>query len=224
MAVEGVWLQVSEIVLINLVLSGDNALLIAMATSGLPRRQRRLAMLFGILGALIIRVALTGLAAEVMAVPYVRAFGSLLLGMIALKMVVDEEDQTTVSGGFKAGGLLPAAGTILLADLTMSVDNVAAIAGMAQGNLPLLATGLVISMAFMLLASTGICAVLERFPQLMVVGSAILAWTAGRILAEDAGLSRMAGKSVWGAMAAVGVILLIVALYKSRRSEADKRG
>ncbi|WP_018132732.1 YjbE family putative metal transport protein [Effusibacillus pohliae] len=198
----GFWFQLGEIVLVNLVLSGDNALLIAMATSGLPRRQRRLAMALGIGGALLIRLVLTGLAAEVMAVPFVRSAGALLLTVIALKLMIQDEAPPSIGGGRT---LLAAAGTILLADLTMSIDNVAAIAGMAAGNLPLLTAGLIISMGCMLVASVWIGWVLERVPQLMAIGAGILAWTAGRILAEDTGVSHFAGKYVWG-------ILLILSL------------
>ncbi|GAX91018.1 YjbE family putative metal transport protein [Effusibacillus lacus] len=213
---DGFWLSLGEIVLVNLVLSGDNALLIAMATSGLPRRQRRFAMLFGITGALLIRLVLTGVAVEVMAVPYVKAFGALLLAVIAVKLVGFEDEPAFITGG---ATLLSAAGTILLADLTMSLDNVAAIAGMAAGDMLLLSVGLIISMAFMMVASVWISSVLDRFPQLMLIGAGILAWTAGRILAEDSGLSHLTGKYVWTVLAlfVLAPILFTVKRFRSRQ-------
>ncbi|MFC4770234.1 YjbE family putative metal transport protein [Effusibacillus consociatus] len=217
---EGFWLQLSEIVLVNLVLSGDNALLIAMATSGLPRRQRKLAMLLGVFGALIIRLVLTGVAAEVMTVPFVRALGALLLVGIAIKMAVNEEPKMSLSGG---SSLLSAAGTILLADVTMSVDNVAAIAGMAEGNLLLLTSGLLISMLFMLVASVWISMVLDRIPQLMIIGSGILAWTAGRILAEDSGVSHMAGKYVWAILLVIAVVPMLIAVFRLKHPHKSSR-
>jgi YjbE family integral membrane protein len=217
--VDGFWLQLGEIVLVNLVLSGDNALLIAMATSGLPYRKRQLAMLLGIGAALFLRLVLTGVAAEVMTFPFVRVFGALLLIVIALKMAANEESPASVSGGTT---LLSATGAILLADLTMSVDNVAAIAGMAEGNLLLLASGLVISMAFMVAASVWISMVLERFPQLMVIGSGILAWTAGRILAEDTGLSHLTGKYIWGVLLIIGIVPVVMMKWRGVRPEAKR--
>lgn len=213
MRVEGYWLQLSEIVLVNLVLSGDNALLIAMATSKLPSRQRSLAMFLGIAGAMVLRIILTGIAAEIMLLPFVRAIGALLLIVIAVNLIHAGQPETELSG---QATLWSAAGTILLADLTMSLDNVAALAGMAEGNLGLLMIGLVISMAFMLVASVGISEILQRIPSLIIVGAGILAWTAGRILAEDTGVSHLAGQHVWIMLLLISVLFLLITMLRSR--------
>lgn len=212
MRVKGDWLQLSEIVMVNLILSGDNALLIAMATSKLPARQRRLAMVLGIVGAMLLRMILTGIAAELILLPFVRAVGALLLIVMAVKLIDAQQPQMEIAN---QGNLWSAAGTILLADLTMSLDNVAALAGMAEGNLGLLMVGLVISMACMLMASVGISKILERFPSLLVGGAGILAWTAGRILAEDTGVSHVAGQHMWIMLLVISVIFLLVSLVKS---------
>lgn len=210
---EGNWLQLGEIVLVNFVLSGDNALLIAMATSKLPERQRRMAMLLGIGGAMALRMFLTGIASEIMLLPFVRAIGALLLIVIAVNLIHSNQAAADSAGNTT---LWSAAGTILLADLTMSLDNVAALAGMAEGNLGLLMIGLGISMLFMLVASAGISEILRRLPFLMVAGAGILAWTAGRILAEDNGVSHLAGQHVWIMLLTISLLFILTNWWRGR--------
>lgn len=210
---EGNWLQLGEIVLVNFVLSGDNALLIAMATSKLPERQRRMAMLLGIGGAMALRMFLTGIASEIMLLPFVRAIGALLLIVIAVNLIHSDQAAAGSAGNTT---LWSAAGTILLADLTMSLDNVAALAGMAEGNLGLLMIGLGISMLFMLVASAGISEILRRLPFLMVAGAGILAWTAGRILAEDNGVSHLAGQHVWIMLLTISLLFILTNWWRGR--------
>lgn len=212
---EGYWLQLSEIVLINFVLSGDNALLIAMATGQLPARQRSWAMIAGIAGAMILRLVLTGIAAELLLLPFVRAIGALLLIVIAVNLIKAQPPEPG-QGKVSSASFWSVTGMILLADLTMSLDNVAALAGMAEGNLGLLMMGLAISMIFMLLASTWISNMLQRVPSLLIVGAGILAWTSGRILAEDSGVSHLAGKSVWFMLVLISLLFLLANWLKSR--------
>jgi YjbE family integral membrane protein len=213
--VEGYWLQLGEIVLINFVLSGDNALLIAMATGKLPARQRSWAMLVGIAGAMILRLVLTGVAAELILLPFVRALGALLLIVIAVNLIKTQPPEAGQETP-RYSSFWSATGMILLADLTMSLDNVAALAGMAEGNWGLLMIGLTISMIFMVLASTWISSMLQRVPSLLIVGAGILAWTAGRILAEDSGVSHWAGQYVWIMLVLISLLFLLVSWLKSR--------
>ena len=220
MGVDGFVVQLSEIVLVNLVLSGDNALLIAMAAARLPQRQRRLAMLLGILAAMLMRLLLTGLAVEMLSLPLVRAFGSLLLILIAVGLTVGETAESEIQS--ENTTLLSTVGTILLADLTMSLDNVAALAGMAEGNLPLLLAGMGISMLFMLMASASIGVLLERFPQLLLVGSGVLAWTAGHILAEDSTLKNWLGGAEWPVLLGVSMLVLAAVWSKTRKKHLSE--
>jgi len=171
-----------SIVVIDLVLSGDNALVIAMATRSLAPAERRRAILLGAGGAIALRVLCTALVALLLGIPLLQAFGGLLLLWIAYKLVRRREKAHSAREG---GALGDAVRTIILADAVMSLDNMLAVGGAAHGNLGLLVFGLALSMPIIVFASGLIVAILRRLPWLLYVGAAILTYTATRLLLED---------------------------------------
>ena len=172
-----------SIIMINLLLSGDNALVIALASRRLPPRQQRQAILWGGAGAVGLRIILTLVAVLLLKVPYLQLAGGLLLQWVAIKLVADNhnaEEQVDAPGN-----LWDAVKTILVADLVMSLDNVIAIAGVSRGNVSLLIIGLAISVPIIIWGSTLITVLMQRWPLIVVVGAAFLGWTAGEMLVSD---------------------------------------
>lgn len=172
-----------SVVLIDLVLSGDNALVIGMACANLPAQQRRKGVLYGSLAAVVLRVLLAAAAAMLLRIPLLRAAGGLLLLWIAYKLGRPPSD-----GGHdvKPGATLAeAVRTIALADLVMSLDNVLAVGGVSGGNLALLLFGLGLTIPIIMWGSGFVARLLCRLPWLGQVGAAVLAWTAGGMIAAD---------------------------------------
>ena len=171
-----------EIMLINLVLSGDNAVVIAMASQRLPPRRRRQAIWWGSFGAIGLRLILTVIAVQVLAVPYIQALGALLLLYIAVKLITEHGRDRQVR---EAASLGEAVRTMILADLVMSLDNVLAIAAVARGELLLILIGIGMSIPLIIWGSSMIMRLLDRFPALVYMGAALLGLTAGDMLLSD---------------------------------------
>jgi YjbE family integral membrane protein len=171
-----------QILLIDIVLSGDNAVVIGMAARSLPPEQRKKAIFWGGAAAIALRVAATALIAVALAVPLLEAAGGLLLIWISLKLLAGTEEQHHVRA---AGNMKDAVLTIVLADLVMSLDNMLAVGGAARGHLGLLLIGLLMSMAIILFASGIIASLMNRFGWLVYVGAGILAWTAVGMILKD---------------------------------------
>lgn len=174
-----------QVVVVNIVLSGDNAVVIALAARNLPPRQRKLAILWGSLGAIVLRVGLTIVAVRLLMIPFLQSFGALLLVWIAVKLLIEDNDAEEMSAHPHLFGAIR---TILIADVVMSLDNTLAIAGVAQGDTTLLVIGLVLSVPLIVLGSTLIMKIMERFPVVVYVGAGLIAWTAGKMLETDAAL------------------------------------
>ena len=176
--------SVLGIVLIDLVLSGDNAVVIGMAAHRLPPRQRRLAILFGGGAAIVLRIGLTAVAALLLTLPYVKAVGGLLLLWIAFKLLAQggEED---AQGHKIAASLKGAIFTILVADFIMSLDNVLGVAAASHGDLALLVFGLVLSMAILMLGGSLVATLVNRLWWLAYLGSAVIAWTGAEMFLDD---------------------------------------
>jgi len=175
--------SIAQIVLIDLALSGDNAVVIGMAAHRLPLRQRRQAILIGGAAAIALRIALTAVAALLLRIPVLRLAGGLLLIWIAFKLLKEEEES---HDGLKvARTMREAIVTILLADLVMSADNVLAVAGASAGNITLLLFGLLFSMAILMWMGSVIANLLNRFSWLSYVGAAVIAWTGALMIFED---------------------------------------
>ncbi|WP_054956640.1 TerC family protein [Paenibacillus dakarensis] len=180
---ETIWL-LGQILIINLVLSGDNALVIAMASKDLPEQQRKKAVWIGTVGAVLLRCVLTFIAVLLLKIPYLQAGGALLLLWIAFKLLADQqENHIRISESLS---IWSAINTILIADFVMSLDNVLAIAGIADGDLALIMIGIVLSIPIVVWGSGIISKLLQKFPFLLYIGSGILAYTAGEMILQDA--------------------------------------
>ncbi|WP_339319430.1 TerC family protein [Paenibacillus sp. FSL R10-2734] len=181
-------LLLGEILMINLVLSGDNAMIIAMASKDLPEKHRRTAVWWGAAGAVILRCALTFVAVLLLKIPYIQAGGGILLLWIAFKLLLEEEEDLRVT---ESSSVWKAIRTILVADFIMSMDNVLAIAGIAKGDLSLIVIGIALSIPIVVWGSSLIVGWLHRFPLLVFIGAYILAFTAGDMMLQDAKLGTM---------------------------------
>ncbi|MEF2964700.1 TerC family protein [Paenibacillus sp. M1] len=181
-------LLLSEILIINLVLSGDNALVIAMASKDLPLKHRKQAVWWGALGAVLLRCVLTWIAVILLKIPFIQAAGGLLLAAIAFKLLMPHEESSRVE---EAGTVWRAVQTILAADFIMSLDNVLAIAALAKGDLAILVIGIAISIPIVIWGSNLIADLLRRLPVLTYVGAGILGYTAGDMLLHDPKLGGM---------------------------------
>lgn len=171
-----------QIVLINIVLSGDNAVVIAMASKNLPRQLRKRAIWWGTAGAIILRLLLTVGAIYLMKIPYIQAVGALLLVYIAIKLLMDEKEEVIESNVFSFTAVV---WTIIVADFVMSLDNVLAVAAIAKGNIPLLFLGIVMSIPLIIWGSTMIISLLERYPIFIFLGAGILGYTAGEMFVNE---------------------------------------
>ena len=176
------WIALSQIILINIVLSGDNAVVIAMASRSLPPAQQKKAILFGSVGAIVLRVVLTFFAVYLLTLPYLKLVGAALLLWIGIGLLQEEDEEKDLEGH---SGLAAAIKTIVLADLVMSLDNVVGVAAAAKGNVPLLIFGLVISIPLIIFGSTLILKLMDRFPIIIVAGAALLGWVAGEMAISD---------------------------------------
>lgn len=172
-----------QIMLVNIVLSGDNAVVIALAARNLPPQHQKQAILWGSGGAIVLRILLTIIAVQLLQIPYLQALGGLLLVWIAVQLLVEKDEE---EGEHHAhGNLLGAVKTILIADVVMSLDNTLAIAGVAKGNWTLLITGLALSIPLIVVGSTVIMKMMDRFPIVVYIGAALIAWTAGEMIDSD---------------------------------------
>ncbi len=176
------WLAVGKIIWINVLLSGDNALVIAMACRGLAPRQRVWGMMIGAGIAVILLIAFTGIVARLMVLPYLKLVGGLALLVIAAKLLVPEDEGDHVTAGTS---LWHAIRIVVIADIVMSLDNVIAVAAAANGELPLLILGLAVSIPMIIAGAALIMLVLDRFPILIWLGATLLGWIAGDVIATD---------------------------------------
>lgn len=181
-------LLLGEILMINLVLSGDNAMVIAMASKDLPEKHRKIAVWWGAAGAVILRCLLTFVAVLMLKIPYIQAGGGILLLWIAFKLLLEEEEDLRVA---ETSSVWKSIRTILVADFIMSLDNVLAIAGLAKGDLALIVIGIALSIPIVVWGSGLIVGWLHRFPLLVFIGAYILAFTAGDMMLQDAKLGTM---------------------------------
>jgi YjbE family integral membrane protein len=177
------WVAVGKIIWINILLSGDNALVIALACRGLEPRQRLWGMILGAGAAVFLRIIFTGIVASLMALPYLKLVGGLALIVIAAKLLVPEQED---EGGVKsASHLWAAVQIVVVADIVMSLDNVIAVAAAANGSVPLLVLGLAISVPLIVAGAALIMALLNKLPILVWAGAALLGWIAGDVIATD---------------------------------------
>ena len=176
------WLAVGKIIWINVLLSGDNALVIAMACRGLHPRQRLRGMIIGAGIAVILLILFTGIVVTLMALPYLKLVGGIALSVIAAKLLVPEDEGDDVTAGTS---LWHAVRIVVIADIVMSLDNVIAVAAAANGQLSLLILGLAISIPMIIAGAALIMMVLDRFPILVWLGALLLGWIAGDVIETD---------------------------------------
>ncbi len=171
-----------HIIIIDLVLSGDNAVVVGMASRNLPPAQRKKAIMWGTIGAVALRVLFTGLATWLLGVPYIKLFGGLMLVWIAVKLLIQQEESSTIQSGKNTW---EAVKIIIIADFIMSLDNVLAVGGAAKGSLGLVLFGLFLSVPLLMWGSTLVAKWMNDYPILIYFGSGVLAYTAATMIMED---------------------------------------
>jgi len=203
------WIALLQIIMINIVLSGDNAVVIALASRSLPPAQQKKAILFGSVGAIVMRLGLTFFAVMLLSQPYLKLVGAALLLWIGVGLVKGGDDNDDLKAH---SNLAAAIKTIIVADLVMSLDNVIGVAAAAKGNVALLVIGLVISIPLIIYGSTVILKLMTRYPMIVTVGAALLGWVAGEMAVSDPALaSWMAGHGTLHMLApAVGAVLVVL--------------
>lgn len=184
------WLAALEIIVINVLLSGDNAVVIALACRNLPPAQRKWGVIWGAVGAIVLRIVLTYFAVTLLTLPYLKIIGGALLLWIGVKLIAEEEEDGEGEEKVAASDkLMAAVRTVIVADLVMSIDNVLGVAAAAKGSLLLLVFGLVVSIPLVIAGSQIIMRLIERFPILILAGGGLLGWVAGEMIVEDSALA-----------------------------------
>ena len=177
-------IAILQIIAIDIILGGDNAIIIALACRNLPARQKRLGILWGTAGAIILRVILVFFASTLLTVPSLKLIGGVLLLWIGVKLLAEEDDLD--EGSIKqSGSLMEAIRTIIIADFVMSLDNSIAIAAAAKGNMYLVVFGLVLSVPIIIAGSAIILKLMSRFPVIISMGAGLLGWLAGDLIVHD---------------------------------------
>ncbi len=219
------WSAFGSILLANIVLSGDNAVVIAMAARTLQPAQRGKAIFWGSAAAIIMRIVLTIVAIQLLSLPYLKLLGAILLVYIGVDLLSAEEDDDG-DGTREISGMMAAIRTILIADLVMSLDNVLAVAAAAKGNVPLLVLGLLVSIPLIIFGATLLTKVMERFPIIITIGAALLGFLAGEMLLTDPAVTERFGViaehtvTLGGGLGAALVVALGTYLTKRREKHA----
>ncbi|MGZ6525397.1 MAG: TerC family protein [Tumebacillaceae bacterium] len=212
-----------SIIIIDLVVSGDNAMVIALASRKLPAEQRKKAILWGTLGAVGIRIVLTVVAVYLLKIPFLQAAGGLFLLWVAVKLLVDDNDESAHIKQSTTFG--QAIATIIFADLVLSIDNIFAVAAAGKGHLVLVLIGLAISIPIIVWGSGIILKLMNRFPFLIYIGAGVLGWTAGTMLIEDKMVSKYMTSDLldWGIpVLTTAAVLLLGKWFQGRHKHAVK--
>ncbi len=219
------WAALGSIVLANIVLSGDNAVVIAMAARKLPDSQRQKAIFWGSAAAIVMRILLTLIAVQLLALPYLKVVGAFLLVYIGVQLLAEgddggEDDHKTVKAGMAA-----AVRTILIADLVMSLDNVIAVAAAAKGNTALLIIGLAVSIPLIIFGSTLLMKVMDRFPIIITMGAALLGFLAGEMFVTDPAdkdfFDKLTDSHMWAGLIGAATVVAI-GTFVARRNKAKE--
>jgi len=217
------WVALAQIIGVNIVLSGDNAVVIALAARSLPPRQQKQAILWGSGAAVVMRVILTVVAVELLKLPYLKLVGAVLLLWIGIQLLLPEHDGAD-GAAHSSDNLMAAIRTILIADLVMSLDNVIAVAAAAKGSLLLLILGLGISIPLVVFGSTFLLRLMERFAFIVTIGAGLLGWVAGEMAVTDPILKEwIEANASWlhTALPAAGALAVVaVGNWLARRREA----
>jgi len=219
------WVGLWQIILVNIVLSGDNAVVIALAARSLPPRQQTQAVLWGAGAAVILRIILTVIAVELLKWPWLKLIGAVLLLWIAVKLLMPEDGG---EGNVNASeNLWTAIKTILIADLVMSLDNVIAVAAAAKGSLTLLILGLAISIPLVIFGATMLMKVMDRFPVIITIGAGLLGWVSGDMAATDPVIKGWVDVNAawlhWAAPAAGAVVVVATGKWLAARGKKKEQ-
>jgi YjbE family integral membrane protein len=204
------WIGVAQIVAIDLLLGGDNAVVIALACRRLPVHQRNRAIIIGALGAIVLRIGLIFFALELLALPYLRLIGAALLVWIGVKLLrEDDEGEDNLKASTHLWG---AVRTIIIADAVMSLDNVIAVAAASHGEFALVVLGILISIPLIIWGSRLVLWLMDRFPIIIKIGAALLGWIAGEMATNDLALPAIPEWTHYAAGAAGAVLVLAIGL------------
>ncbi len=218
------WVAVLQIVAIDIVLGGDNAVVIGLACRKLPDQQRKLGIFWGMVGAIALRVMLIFFAVTLLAVPYLKIVGALLLLWIGVKLLLPEADDG--HNIHASVTLFAAIKTIIIADAVMSLDNVIAIAGAAGDSKGLIIFGLVLSVPIIVLGSQLVIKLMDRFPFVVVAGGALLGWIAGGMVVGDVAVAAWIKNAIpasqWVGPAVGAVLVVALGKWLASRSEAQR--
>lgn len=219
------WIGLWQIILVNIVLSGDNAVVIALAARSLPPRQQKQAVFWGAGAAVVMRIILTIIAVEMLKWPWLKLIGAVLLLWIAVKLLMPEDGGD--DGIESSENLWSAIKTILIADLVMSLDNVIGVAAAAKGSLTLLILGLAISIPIVIMGATLLMKIMERFPIIITLGAALLGWVAGDMAATDpvvrGWVDAHAAWLHWAAPAAGAAFVVALGKWLAARAAAGRK-
>ena len=219
------WVGMLKIVWVNILLSGDNAVVVALASRSLPRSQQKHAVVWGSAAAIAMRVILTLFAVQMLQWPWLKAVGAVLLLWIGIQLLVDESEENGVK---EAGSLLAAIKTILVADLVMSLDNVLAVAGAAdsapsEAKVILLVAGLALSIPIVIFGSSIVLKLMDRFPVIITIGAMLLGWIAGEMLDKEEVLaSVIAGFPHWVFPVSGALLVVIIGKWLLLRAASDE--
>lgn len=224
-ATSAFWIGLLKIIWVNILLSGDNAVVIALASRSLPEHQQKKAIIWGSVAAIVMRVILTIFAVQLLQLPWLKTVGAALLVWIGVQLLADEDEEGQVN---EAGNLLAAIKTILIADLVMSLDNVLAVAAAADAahsaaKTPLVIFGLALSIPIVIFGSRIVLTLMQRFPIIITLGAMLLGWIAGEMLAkEEVLLPFIGGSAALPWLLAGGGALLVLAIGKVKASLGRK--
>jgi YjbE family integral membrane protein len=215
------WTALLKIIGVNIVLSGDNAVVIALAARSLPAKQQKLAIFWGSAAAIIMRILLTLFAVALLALPWLKLVGSVLLLWIGVKLLVPEDEDPDITA---SDNLFFAIRTILIADLVMSLDNVIAVAAAAGGHWILMIVGLAISIPIVIFGATLLVKLMERWPVIIAIGAGLIGFVAGEMAWEDLAIaawtSPYPASMKYAAAIAGAVLVLVLGKWLARRAEA----
>jgi YjbE family integral membrane protein len=218
------WLGLMTIIWVNVILSGDNAVVIALAARSLPPHQQKKAVFWGAGAAVIMRIILTIVAVELLKLPYLKLIGAVLLLWIAVKLLVPEEEEG--EGIQSSANLMAAIKTILVADLVMSLDNVIGVAAAAKGSILLLVLGLLISIPLVIFGATMLMKLMERFPVIITLGAAILGWVSGEMAVTDPSIVDWVNENAhwldYAGPAAGAVLVVVIGKAIAARAKGEK--
>ena len=216
------WIPLLQIIGVNIVLSGDNAVVIALAARSLPPTQQNKAIFWGSAAAILMRIVLTIFAVKLLTLPYLKLVGAALLIWIGIQLLLPEDGEENISS---SDHLMTAIKTILLADLVMSLDNVLGVAAAAKDSMTLLVIGLAISIPLVIFGAQLLLKIMERFPIIVTIGGGLLGWVAGEMAVSDPAVKEWVNMNLpilhtVGPLAGVAIVLLVGKLWGRKKESA----